>query len=133
MHNRLSISIVAALALSAAASGVARAQSKQASSGQTTASSHSPTNDEINAQETGSPASVDNPKREISKHQTTKDEINAAEKGSPASTDYGNREVSGKDANAAWRALDKGVPASVEGEVIEEQPATGESEQEAGK
>jgi hypothetical protein len=127
MHTKLSISIVAALVLSAAAGRVARAQST--SSDQASAPSRSPTNDEINSAETGSPASVDYAKRKISKHKTTNEEIDAAEKGAPASTDYGNREVkSDGNSNAEWRALDKGVPDSVQGEVIEGQSATGSGE-----
>jgi hypothetical protein len=123
MQTKLSISILAALALSVAAGRVARAQTT--TSDQATA----PTNDEIDAEETGSPASVDYPKRTISKHKATNEEIDAAEKGAPASTDYGNREVkSDGNSNAEWRALDKGVPDSVQGDVIEGQSATGSGE-----
>jgi hypothetical protein len=125
MHTKLSISILAALALSVAAG--ARAQTTR--SDQAAAPSRPPTNDEINSAETGSPASVDYAKRKISKHKTTNEEIEAAEKGAPASTDYGNREVkSDGNSNAEWRALDKGVPDSVQGDVIEGQSATGSGE-----
>jgi hypothetical protein len=126
MHTKLSISIVAALALSAAAGGVARADQSQNSSVEASAPSKSPTNEQIDAEETGSPASTDYPKREISKHGATNDEVDAAEQGVPASTDYENRKVpSGGNSNAEWRALDKGVPASTEGDVIEDQAEQG--------
>ena len=68
-------------------------------------------NDEINAAETGIPASRDYQNREISRHSPTNDEINAAETGNPASVDYSRREISrGGDWKADWEALEAGSP-----------------------
>jgi hypothetical protein len=74
------------MALSAA-SGVARADRSAPSSDEASKAAHSPTNDEIDAAETGVPASVDYPNRATSKDSPTNDEINAAEAGNPDSPD----------------------------------------------
>jgi hypothetical protein len=117
MFTKFSISIVAALALSAATGGVARADPDQSSSNETSARPHSPTNDEIDAAETDNPASVDYENREIDPHSPTNKEIDSAETGNPASLDYRNRHItSGRDPNAEWQELDSGSPDSVQPE-----------------
>jgi hypothetical protein len=114
MLSKFSISIVAALALSATAVGIARADPTDTTTDGASAP-HSPTNDEIDAAETGIPASTDYANRNISSHSPTNDEIDAAERGLPASTDYVNRSISsGGDTNAEWQALDCAVPDSVQ-------------------
>ena len=60
MLSKLSLSLTAALALSAAAGRVARAAPVPTSTDDAREMAHSPTNDEINAAERGSPDSVDN-------------------------------------------------------------------------
>jgi hypothetical protein len=95
MSSKLALSLVAALALSAA-NGEAR--------------------DENDAAETGLPASVDYPKRASSKHSPTNDEIDAAEAGSPHSTDKkGQSRVSDEGkSNSEWRQSESSNPHSTE-------------------
>ena len=114
MFSKLGLTLVAALALSAAGGGVARADATPTSVDEAPPKPHSPTNDEIDAAETGNPHSTDYAKRKISKHSPTNAEIDAAETGVPASTDYGNRPKPETDgnANAEWRALDADLPAN---------------------
>jgi hypothetical protein len=84
MLSNLSLSLAAALALSAAG-GAARAAASPTKSVEAGAR-HSSTNDEINALETGNPHSVDYRNRSIPR-QSTNDEINASETGNPHSVD----------------------------------------------
>jgi hypothetical protein len=103
MSLKLALSLAAALALSAA-SGVARAEP------------HSPTNDEIDAAETGVPASVDYPNRNTSKDSPTNAEINAAEAGSPDSSDNKDQPRLSTDgkSNKAWQKLERDNPHSTD-------------------
>src|SRR5882724_357687 len=86
MFPKLSLSVIAALALSAAAGGVARADATPTSMDQAAPKPHSPTNAEINA----------------------------AEVGNPASPDYRNRPKLDTDGNvnAEWQRLDADTPAN---------------------
>ena len=59
MFPKLSLSVIAALALSAAGGGVARADATPSSMNEAPSKPHSPTNDEIDAAETGNPRSPD--------------------------------------------------------------------------
>ena len=115
MFPKLSLSLVAALAISAAGGGVARAADPAPSSmDEAPPKPHSPTNAEIDAAETGNPASTDYPNREISSHSPTNAEIDAAETGNPASPDYRNRPKLDTDGNvnAEWQRLDADTPAN---------------------
>ena len=96
MFPKLSLSLAAALALA------------------TAVSPHSPTNEEIDAAETGNPDSVDYANRKISSHSPTNAEIDAAETGNPDSLAYGSRPDDGADRNwkAEWQALDADLPAN---------------------
>src|SRR3989442_15561823 len=98
MISKLSLSLTAALALSAAAPRVARADAVATSTDEARAlagnphsvdyrnrptGSRSPTNDEINATETGNPHSLEYRNRAIGGHAPTNDEINRAEAEKP--------------------------------------------------
>jgi hypothetical protein len=74
----------------------------------------SPTNAEIDADETGDPDSIDYSNREIDTHSPTNSEIDAAETGNPASPDYRNRPKLDTDGNvnAEWQRLDADIPAN---------------------
>ncbi len=85
MFSKPSLALIAAVALYAAATGGARADSMPTSTDEARAQAGSRTNDEINALETGNPNSVDFRSRVAPRHWATKDEINAAESGSPDS------------------------------------------------
>ena len=106
MSSKLALSLAAALALSAA-SGVARADP---------IAPHSPSNDEIDAAETGVPASVDYPNRKTSKDSPTNVEINAAEAGSPDSPDNKDQPPLSTDGKSkkAWQELEKDNPHSTD-------------------
>jgi HAMP domain-containing protein len=92
MSTNLSLSLIAVLAVSAAG-GAARASANPTGSDESGARPSSPTNDEINALETGKPHGVNYMNREIPRRSPTNDEINALETGNPHSVDYGNREI----------------------------------------
>jgi len=115
MSSKLVLSLAAALTLSAA-SGVARADPNAPSSDETSQVSRSPTNEEVNAAETGIPASVDYPNRATSKHSPTNDEIDAAEAGNPYSPDYKDRPSISADgpSNEEWHELESGNPHSTD-------------------
>jgi hypothetical protein len=101
MSSKLTLSLLAALALSVGATGVARADSK--------------TNDEINAAEEGNQASVDYPNRTVPNKAPTDAEIDADESGVPASVDYGDRKISKHNpTNAEIDAAEEDNPASVD-------------------
>jgi len=91
MSSKLSLSLIAALALSAAATGGARANSIPTRSDDSSGRPKPSTNEEITDLEKDNPHSVDNRKRITSRHRTTNDEINAGETGDPNSVDYRNR------------------------------------------
>jgi hypothetical protein len=114
MFPKLSLSLVAALAISAAGGGVARADATPSSMDEAPPKPHSPTNAEIDAAETGNPASIDYPNRKISDHSPSNAEVNAAETGNPASLDYRNRPKLHTDGNvnAEWQRLDADTPAN---------------------
>jgi hypothetical protein len=113
MSLKLALSLAAALALSAA-SGVARADSSAPSSDK--ASPHSPSNEEIDAAETGVPASVDYANRKTSKDSPTNGEISAAEAGSPDSPDNKDQPRLSTDgrSNKAWQKLERDNPHSTD-------------------
>jgi hypothetical protein len=76
-------------------------------------SARSPTNAEIDAAESGVPASVDYANRPVDKHNPTAAEIDTAEQGNP---DYvGNKDTAAIAPNANWKADwendDRGTPA----------------------
>jgi hypothetical protein len=97
MSSKLSLSLAAALVLSAAATGAARAEPA------------------LDAAESGNPNSVDYANRQINKHSSTNAEIRADEIGNPASVNYRNRPIASvHDWKAEWDFLDSGNPASVE-------------------
>jgi hypothetical protein len=96
MFSKPSLSLAAAVALSAAAIGGARADSMPTSTDEARAKAGSRTNDEITALETGNPHSVDFRNRVVPRRWATKDEINAAESGSPDS-------VGNKSSVAPWK------------------------------
>src|SRR3954468_5496576 len=106
MTKRFSLSI-AAFALGA---GIACATSDAARSSRSSA--NNPTNAEIDALETGVPASVDYPNRPIDSHSPTNAEINAAETGNSDGLDYQNRPaLDGTHANEDWELDEAGNPA----------------------
>jgi hypothetical protein len=115
MSSKLVLSLAAALALSAA-SGVARADPNPPSSDGASKASRSPTNEEIDAAETGVPASVDYPNRATSTRSPTNDEINAAEAGNPDSPDYKDQPALSFDGQfkTAWQELESGNPHSTD-------------------
>jgi hypothetical protein len=115
MSSKLALSLAAALALSAA-SGVARADSSAPSSDKASKAPHSPSNDEIDAAETGVPASVDYPNRNTSKDSPTNGEINASEAGSPDSADNKDQPRLSTDGKSkkALRKLEKDNPHSTD-------------------
>lgn len=112
MLTKLSLSLTAAIALSVAAGGAARANPIPTSSDEARALPHSPTNDEIDAGETGNPNSTDYSNRKISSHSPTNDEINAGETESPESLDYRNQKPLSDVGNykADWEAVEAGNP-----------------------
>jgi len=114
MSSKLALSLAAALALSAV-SGVARAD-RSAPSSDEASKPHSPTNEEIDAAETGVPASVDYPNRPTSKESPTNDEINAAEVGTPQSIDNKDQPGLSTDGKSkeAWRTLESDNPHSTD-------------------
>ncbi len=96
MKTKLSLSIAAALAISAAAAGIARADPTDYGADEARASdvqSRSPTNDEINALETGVPASVDYRNRKVTRDGNWKSDWQSLEDGNPHSSQPGNRAV----------------------------------------
>jgi hypothetical protein len=106
MTKRFSLSI-AAVAFGA---GIACATSDAA--GSSRSSANNPTNAEIDALETGVPASVDYPNRPIDPHSPTNAEINAAEAGNPDGLGYPNRPaLDGTHENEDWELDEAGNPA----------------------
>jgi len=107
MTKPFSLSIAAAVALGA---GIACATSDAASSPRSSA--QNPTNAEIDALETGVPASVDYPNRPIDPDSPTNAEINAVETGNPEDVGYPNRPVlDNTHANEGWELDEAGNPA----------------------
>ena len=111
MSLKLALSLAAALALSAA-SGVARADPGAPRSVKASKAPHSPSNDEIDAAETGVPASVDYPNRAT----PTNEQISAAEAGSPDSPDNKDQPRLSTDGKSkkAWQKLEKDNPHSTD-------------------
>ena len=104
MSSKLSLSLAAALALSAAG-GVARAAPLPTNTGQALSSTDG-------ADESGNPASVDYADRAVPEP-STNDEVDATETGVPASVDYSHRPISGQSAtNDAINAAEIGNPES---------------------
>src|SRR6266478_1511976 len=90
MFSKPSLALTAAVALYAAATGGARADSMPTSTDEARAQAGSRTNDEINALETGNPHSVDFRNR-VTPRRSTNDEIDAGETGNPHSVDFKSR------------------------------------------
>ena len=105
MLPKLSLSLTAAIALSAAAGRTAHAAPMETASG----------NVQINAAETGNPHSVDYSNRTFLSHSPTNDEINAAETGNPESLDYSHRPAFPPDGNtnAEWQSSESANPDSI--------------------
>jgi len=114
MFPKLGLSLIAALALSAAGGRVARADPTPSKMDEASPKPHSPSNAEIDADETDDPDSTDYANRQISNHSPTNDEIDSAEIGNPASPDYRNRPKLDTDGNvnAEWQRLDADTPAN---------------------
>ena len=76
-------------------------------------SAPNPTNAEIDAAETGVPASVDYAKRPIDPHSPTNAEIEAAEQNNPYDIGYKDRSgpKSAPSGNADWESSESGTPA----------------------
>ncbi|TMB16865.1 MAG: hypothetical protein E6J65_19875 [Deltaproteobacteria bacterium] len=102
MLSKLSLSLTAALALSAARAGVARAASMPTSTDEAREMAHPSTNAEIDAAEAGNPHSIDYSDRMIPSRPATNDEINAVESGSPDSVD--NKDQQRPPGGENWRA-----------------------------
>ena len=102
MLAKLSLSLTAALALSASSDRVARAATVPTTTDDAREMAHSPMNAEIEAAETGNPHSTGYKDRMISSRQSTNDEINAAERGSPDSVD--NKDQQAPPTAEHWRA-----------------------------
>jgi len=102
MLSKLSLSLTAALALSAARVGVARAASMPTSTDEAREMAHPSTNAEIDAAEAGNPHSIDYSDRVIPSRPATNDEINAVESGSPDSVD--NKDQQRPPGGENWRA-----------------------------
>ena len=96
MFTKLSISLAAALVLSAAG-GMARAAALETT---------------LDAAEAGNPDSVDHAARIAGKHSPMNDEINAAQVGSPDSVENKDRDpaVSTGNWRAAWQASESNDP-----------------------
>jgi len=99
MSSKLSLSILTAVALSAAAGRAANARSMW-------------TNDQIDSAEAGNPDSLDYARRRTPSNPATKDELNAAETGNPESPDYANRPplVPSGNATAEWQSSESANP-----------------------
>jgi len=99
MSSKLSLSILTALALSAAAGRAANATSMR-------------TNDQIDSAEAGNPDSLDYARRRTPSNPATNDELNAAERGNPESSDYANRPplVPSGNATAEWQSSESANP-----------------------
>jgi hypothetical protein len=110
MLTKLSLSLTAAIALSVAGASGARANPIATSTDEARAMPHSPTNDEVDAGETGNPNSTDYAKREVSSHSPTNDEINAGETGSPELGYLNEQPLSRGDWKADWEAVEAGNP-----------------------
>ena len=99
MLSKLSLSILTAVALSAAAGRAANARSMR-------------TNDQIDSAEAGNPDSLDYARRQTPSNPATNDEINAAERGNPESPDYASRPplTPGGDTRAEWQSSESANP-----------------------
>jgi hypothetical protein len=111
MLTKFGLSLTAAIALSVAVGGSARANPIPTNSDEARAVPHSPTNDEIDAAETGNPNSTDYSNRDISSHSPTNAEIDAGETESPESLAYRNQPPLPRgDWKADWEAVESGNP-----------------------
>ena len=102
MSSKLSLSILTAVALSAAAGRGANAASMW-------------TNNQIDSAEAGNPNSVDYGSRMTPSSPATNDEINGAERGNPDSPDYSSRPPLVPDGNASaeWQSSESANPHSI--------------------
>ena len=127
MLSKLSLSLTAALALSAARAGVARAASMPTSTDEAREMAHPSTNAEIDAAEAGNPHSIDYSNRMIPSRPATNDEINAVESGNPHSIDYSDRMIPSRPAtNDEINAVESGSPDSVDNK-DQQRPPGGEN------
>src|SRR2546427_11551585 len=102
MLSKLSLSLTAALALSAARVGVARADPMPTSTDEAREMAHPSTNAELDAAEAGNPRSTDYSDRTIPSRSSTDDDINAVESGSPDSGD--NKDQQRLPSGENWRS-----------------------------
>jgi hypothetical protein len=113
MFSKLSLSLTAALVLSAAAGVAARAT--PISAPESGALARSSTSGAINAAESGNPHSVDYGNRLVPRRPLTNDEINALETGNPHSVDDRNRPIPGRSPTSdEIDAAETGNPDSVD-------------------
>ena len=112
MLSKLSLSLTAALALSAARASVARAASMPTSTDEAREMAHPSTNAELDAAEAGNPHSTDYSDRTIPSRSSTDDEINAVESGSPDSVDNKDQQrlPSGENWRADWQSEESEDP-----------------------
>ena len=105
MLPKLSLSLTAAIALTAAAGRTAHAAAMETPNG----------NARIDAAETDNPHSVDYPNRTSPSHSPTNGEINAAETGNPESLDYSHQPALPPDdnTNAEWQSSESADPDSI--------------------
>ena len=106
MNPRPSLSVVAIILGTTVACASSNASSLKSST-------QTPTNAQIEAAETGVPASIDYANRPASAHSPTNAEICAAEQGNPDSPGYKDAPALPADPawKAQWESLDRGTPA----------------------
>jgi hypothetical protein len=110
MSSKLSLSVITAFALAIGASRVGHAAAMETQSSNTESS-----NAQIDAAESGNPASVDYANRPAPSQPVTNDDINAAEQGNPHSFNYANRPPLQTDGNtnAEWQESESADPDAV--------------------
>ncbi len=99
MSSKLSVSLAAAIALSAAAGGVARADPNPTRSDEDRSPAQSSMDAGIDAAEMGNPVGADYSGRVMGRHSSTNDQVNAAETGSPDSIDNKDQQSPPADEN----------------------------------
>jgi hypothetical protein len=99
MSSKLSVSLAAAVVLSAAAGGVARADPNPTGSNDGRVPARSSRDAGIDAAEMGNPVGRDYSGRVVGSHSSTNDQINAAETGSPDSVDNKDQQSPPADGN----------------------------------
>jgi hypothetical protein len=99
MSSKLSVSLAAAVALSAAAGGAARADPNPTGPDDSRAPAQSPMDAGIDATEMANPVGRDYGGRVSGSHPSTNDQVNAAEMGSPDSIDNKDQQSPPVDGN----------------------------------